>query len=109
MKLYYYRKIVNENKYELCTIIDADYKTHSVKIENFTDDLIFRAFGVREKVTWEEYNNFLESRCFPRTRANVKWLLDALGLGDIGYEPIEIIKKTGGIMAEDTMYLTVEE
>ncbi len=105
IKCYYQNK---NDELEPCTIILADYKEKSVKIENYTNNMIHRAFGVVEHPTWEDYNEFLESRCFPRTRHNAKDLLKMLGLADIGYEPLEIIKKTDGRMAEDRTVLKVE-
>ncbi len=107
MILKYYMTL--NGKTSLLTEIFADYKTQTVSIINHTDNLLFRAFGVNETPTWDDYNHFLEERCFPRTRANCRDLLEAYGLGNIGYEPIEIIKKTGGRMAEDPMFLVVEE
>ena len=105
LKLYYENPITNQP--ELCTVIHADYASEAVRIENHTDDLFHRAFGVVEQPSWQEYNMFLESRCFPRTRFRVKDLLEAYGIAQYGYEPIEIIKKTSGRMAEDRQYLEV--
>ncbi len=106
MKLNYYDGNNNQNR--LNTVIHANYQTHVITIENYTDNLIFRAFGINEHPTWKDYEEFLESRCFPRDRANCKDILNALGLSNIGYDPIEIIKKTNGRMADDTMYLEIE-
>lgn len=101
MVLEYY----NGNK--LSTRITVDYLTESVSIVNYTDDLIDRAFGINTTPTFEDYENFLESRCFPRTRDHLKIILKDLNLDF--YEPIEIIKKTEGRLAEDDMYLKIVE
>ena len=87
----------------LCTVIDADYKNRIVRIENHTDLLIHRAFGVKENPTWEDYENFLRDRCFPETRYHLKWVLKDLGLDF--YDPLEIIRKTQGRMAEDHQWI----
>lgn len=43
---------------EPATLIDACNATCRVKIINFTDDLISRAFGIRTKPTWEAMKHF---------------------------------------------------
>lgn len=107
MKLKYFNTINGIPK--LSTEIEADYKNQTVKIINYTDDLIFRAFGINEKPSWKDFNDFLISRCFPKERYNCKELLKLLGLQNVGYEPIEIIKKTEGRMAEDEMFILIED
>ena len=49
----------------------------------------------------------MESRCIPRTRAGLREYLETIGVDH--YDPPEIIRKTQGRMAEDTIWLTVEE
>ena len=87
----------------LCTIIDADYKARTVKIENKTDFLLHRAFGINENPTWEDYEAFLRDRCFPETRDKMKLILKTLGLDF--YDHLEIIRKTQGRMAEDSQWI----
>lgn len=91
----------------LCTVIHADYKVRTVKIENKTDFLLHRAFGINENPTWEEYEAFLCERCFPATRDKMKLVLKDLGLDF--FEPLEVIRKTQGRMAEDTQWLEIVE
>ena len=55
----------------LCTRIIL-YVDLSVEIKNFTDKLIYKAFGAKESVTYEDLLEFFEERCFPRTRVNCK-------------------------------------
>ena len=92
---------------DICTTIIADHTEEKVKIKNYTSNVIYRAFGVNENPTWEDYNDFLEERCVPRTRERVRVVLDTLGIDE--YNPLEIIKKTKGVMAEDNQWLDVEE
>lgn len=54
------------NKY--CTLIDIDDVRRIVSIKNFTDDPFDRAFGNNEHPDYSDYQEFLESRCFPRSR-----------------------------------------
>lgn len=88
---------------EPATLIDACAATRRVRILNFTDDLISRAFGIREKPTWEDYEEFLETRCMPRTRYGVRDELRRLGLDC--YDPVLIIDKTEGRVYEDSQWL----
>ena len=50
------------------------------------------AFGVNQLPTYEEYEEFLESRCFPKTRDKIKLELKRLDLPF--YDPLMIIEKT---------------
>jgi len=55
----------------LCTTIDVNERERTVKICNYTNDYTFRAFGRNEKPSFEQYEAFLESRCFPRMRDKI--------------------------------------
>lgn len=90
----------------LCTTIDVNERERTVKICNYTNDYTFRAFGRNEKPTFEQYEEFLESRCFPRTRDKMKLILRDLDLPF--YEPLMIIEKTQGRMAEDNFWIKIE-
>ena len=91
---------------KICTIIDVDDRNRKVNIVNYVEHLMFRAFGVVEKPSYEEYLDFLESRCFPRTRDKMKLVLEDLDLPF--YDPFMIIEKTEGRMAEDNFRLKIE-
>lgn len=86
-----------------CTVIDVDYLNRRIKIQNRTGDLLHRAFGVNEAPDWSDYEQFLESRCFPRSRANLKELLRDMGLDS--YDPIQIIEKTHGRTYDDAQWI----
>lgn len=88
-----------------CTVIYVDFGREQIAIQNRTDDLLHRAFGVNEVPTWSDFELFLESRCFPRSRGYAKQIVQGLGLMG-GYDPLEIAEATGGRTAEDEMYLT---
>ncbi len=89
-----------------CTLIDADERNRIVYIKNFTNRVFYRAFGVNTEPSFEEFEEFLESRCFPRTRDKQKILLREMDIPF--YSPLAIIEKTGGRMAEDHFRLIVE-
>ncbi|MBE5948639.1 MAG: helix-turn-helix domain-containing protein [Lachnospiraceae bacterium] len=100
MRLWY---MCNE---DICTIIDVDEPSRKVRIFNYTKHYMLRAFGREEKPTFEQYEEFLESRCFPRTRDKMKLILKELDLPF--YEPLMIIEKTQGRMAEDNFWIRIE-
>ena len=83
----------------LCTSIYADFTDETLIAENHTDDPVITAFGNNSLPTWKDFMFFLEERCIPRRRAGLREYLEVLGLD--GYDPLEIIMKTGGRMAED--------
>ena len=87
-------------------MIDVDEMRKIVRIRNYVDNVQFRAFGVKEDPTIEDYNEFLESRCFPRTRDKMKLVLRNLGVPF--YDPYLIVQKTEGRMAEDDFWLKIE-
>ena len=89
-----------------CTVIDVDFLHQKIHIENQTDDILHCAFGVNETPDWEDFTLFLRSRCFPETRGNAKQLLRQLAVDN--YDPLQIIEKTGGRMADDAMHLQIK-
>lgn len=91
---------------KLCTLIDVDERNQCVQIKNYTGDLPNRAFGRNEAPSYAEYEAFLESRCFPRERDKMKLMLKELNLPF--YDPLLIIQKTEGRMAEDDQWIRVE-
>ena len=86
-----------------CTVIDVDFLNQRISIQNKTADPVHRAFGVIEDPTWKDFENFLSERCVPETRGNKKELLRELGLTD--YDPMQIVEKTQGRMADDDLWL----
>ena len=95
------------NKAELCTKICADYTTKEVYAENTTKKLVKTAFGKNECPTWDDFQIFLEERCVPRARSGLREYLETIGVSE--YNPMEIIKKTKGRMAEDDQWLELEK
>lgn len=110
-----YQKVKNNNcvtmrmnymfKDQLCTEIDIDFKNEKIYIQNQTDNLLHRAFGVITNPTWNDFQIFLEERCFPKERACMKDILRSLELTD--YDPLQIVEKTKGIMAEDSQWIDI--
>ena len=92
---------------ELCTVIYADFTDKTLKAENYTADIIKTAFGNNKLPNWEDFINFLEERCVPKERSGIKEYLDVIGASE--YNPMEIIKKTKGKMAEDNQWIEIEQ
>lgn len=100
LRLYYmYRS-------ELCTIIDVDELNREINVFNYKSNIMFRAFGSNDSPNYEEYLEFLKSRCFPETRDKLKLVLKDLNIPF--YDPILIIEKTEGRMAEDDFWVKIE-
>ena len=95
------------NQQKICTIIDVNDIKREIKIKNYTKNIMYRAFGVNENPTYDDYEEFLRSRCFPETRDKLKLVLADLNLPF--YDPFLIIKKTEGRMAEDDFWIRIEE
>ena len=90
----------------LCSHIAADQTDHTVCVRDYVSDCLRTAFGNAPLPAWSDYQSFLEDRCIPRARAGLREYLEALQLDE--YDPIEIIKKTSGRMAEDDQWISIE-
>ena len=53
------------------TLIDVDFLGRRIRIQNRTEDILHRAFGTNMHPTWEDFEIFLQERCFPASRGNV--------------------------------------
>lgn len=89
----------------LCTTIDIDEINQRIKIKNYTDNYLYKAFGNNEYPTYNDYQEFLSSRCFPSTRDKMKLILKDLNLPF--YDSFMIIEKTKGRMADDDFWLDI--
>lgn len=90
----------------LCTTIYADFTDETLTAENHIDDPVKTAFGNNTLPDWADFQAFLQERCIPRERAGLREYLESLNLAE--YDPLEIIQKTGGRMAEDNQWLEVQ-
>ena len=90
----------------LCTIIDVDNNNQKIRIKNYAENIMFRAFGRNDNPKYRDYEEFLEDRCFPRTRDKMKLVLRDMNLPF--YDPFLIIEKTNGRMAEDDFWIEIE-
>lgn len=91
----------------LCTKICADQDTRQIAIQNMVENIWQTAFGVNKFPTWSDLESFLENRCLPKERDGMQYYLDEIGLDR--YDPLAIIRKTGGRMAEDHHWIRIVE
>lgn len=89
----------------LCTVILADFTAEQICIENKVDEILDTAFGVNETPSWEDFLAFLAERCIPKTRKGLDYYLDAVGVPE--YDPVQLVEKTQGRMAEDHKWLEI--
>ena len=89
----------------LCTVILADFTAEQICIENKVDEILDTAFGVNETPSWEDFLAFLTDRCIPKTRKGLDYYLDAVGVPE--YDPVLLVEKTQGRMAEDHKWLEI--
>lgn len=90
---------------ECCSQLLVSFQRRQVVVENRTDIPFHRAFGMKAKPTWEDFEEFLEERCVPRTRDRLRLVLEDIGVDS--YDPMTIIEKTKGRMAEDQQWLKI--
>ena len=100
MKLEFYDREI------LCTKIIADFTDETLSVQNTTEHIVKTAFGKNEVPTWEDFQNFLEERCVPRSRSGIREYLETIGVEE--YNSLEIIKRTNGRMAEDDQWIKLE-
>lgn len=93
-------------KRDICTVIDVNEMNQQIRIHNYTKKLQYRAFGSNTEPSYEDYEEFLESRCFPRTRDKMKLQLKELDLPF--YDPFLIVERTQGRMEEDDFWIKIE-
>lgn len=91
---------------DLCSTIYADFTAQTVIVENQAVPTIKTAFGNNLLPNWEDFQQFLQERCIPQQRAGLREYLETLGLDE--YDPLAIIGKTSGRMAEDQQWLAIE-
>jgi putative transcriptional regulator len=80
-----------------------DSKKEEVSVKNYTDNIFKLPFGVHKNITWAMFKDFLEDRCFPKTRADRQRVLDVIGVPV--YDTRLIIQKTHGLMYMDFLWI----
>lgn len=101
------KRISYYDQTQLCSTIYADFTDQTLVAENHVEDFVKTAFGNYQTPDWSDFMTFLSSRCIPSRRAGLREYLEAIGVGE--YDPLEIIQKTQGRMAEDRQWLCMED
>lgn len=99
MNVYWEEKLVSR--------VDFDYTKNYIHLENFTDKILFRPFGVRETIDFKALEEFFRERVWPPERPNINNLLRQLGLQH--YDPFAIVLKTHAVMAGDYMWVKFDD
>ena len=86
--------------------VEFNIRNNTVTVLNHTNDLINRPFGRSEHPDMNDLEEFLESRCFPRARANCAQLLADLKLPV--YDPPAIVMATYGRQWDDYNWILFE-
>ena len=104
-KMEYNLRLFYMEENQINTVIDVDILNRKIKFKNFTSNVLKRAFGQKEEVTYEEYESFLESRCMPKTRDKLKIEMYVKNIPF--YDPLMIIEKTQGKIADDNYHIEI--
>ncbi len=100
-----------KNKWDGCkiSVYWKDELTAVVNIQNndgfvkkFTDNPMKQFFFAFDKIDIAKLSELLETRCWERGRADIKDLLNKIGLDE--YDPIEIVKRTFGVSYNDSIW-----
>lgn len=91
----------------LCATIQVDFKKKIVQVQNFVEDVFYHPFGIAKNPSFEDFKEFLEERCFPRTNYHAKYYLKQLGLDF--YDPLDIVRKTNGKVYGDKFWIEFVE
>lgn len=90
---------------DCCSVILVNVKEEKIEVVNETENLLHCAFGMKAKPTWEDFEEFLESRCFPEDREEIDEILEDLELDE--YDPLAIVERTDGRMAGDLQWIKI--
>lgn len=75
---------------------------NEVFIKKFTDNPMKQFFLAFDKIDIAKLGELFETRCWERGRADIKELLNKIGLDE--YDPIEIVKRTFGVSYNDSIW-----
>lgn len=95
-------------KDELIAEVDFDPIQQTVgEYKTYSKDVVWLPFGVCMNPDYGFVESFLESRCPPRERVNIKELLHNWGLDF--YDPLAIVQKTYGRMLADYLWVKFDD
>lgn len=88
---------------KILTSVTVNNITKKVKIQNYTDDITDRAFGIKTKVDYDDVICFFEHRCIPKERSDIQDILELMNLTK--YDPYVICKFNKGTSAQDSNWI----
>lgn len=92
-----------------CATVEIQGGTAKVT-KTYTDVVMLLPFGeVLETSDADRIQRFFEYRCFPKSRANCRELVDELGFGNIGFDAKTIALSQHGYMCDDCFWLRFPE
>lgn len=89
----------------LCTSVEVNWTKQTVVAVDYVDDCVKQVFGKRPH-TIEVLLKFFEERCFSRERPDKDILLEIIGLKE--YNPLDICKKTHGLVLNEFSWIRFE-
>lgn len=90
---------------QCCSVILVDFLHQRIQVKNYTDFPVHRAFGIKALPDWDDFEYFLRDRCLPESRFGIREILKEMDLNV--FDPISIIEKTEGRMAEDRQWIRI--
>ena len=90
------------NKDTVIAQVCYSYSTKELHVEIYGDHFMDKNI-LKGVSTVEDICDWFETRCFLRSRGDVDFHLNALGL--TGYSPYNIVRKTNGALFEDTYWI----
>lgn len=89
-------------KNTVCTHVIV-YTDNTVEVTNYTDVFHKKAFNKDKNITYQDVLNLFEERIVPRTRGNIRQILDLLNLEE--YDPYLLARNNYGAMPEDMSWI----
>ncbi len=100
MQVFCKEKLIAEVDFDPLAETVSNYKT-------YIDDIVWLPFGSCKNPDYGYVEGFLESRCPPRERADLKYLLRNWGLEV--YDPLSIVQITYGRMFADYIWVRFDD
>ena len=89
----------------LGTEVFINTQTKEVWFTNYAKDYMETVFGKKQSATWQDFKDFCESRCWERSRRDLRELLARLDIYE--YNPMKVLFKTNGRTYEYPYYLEI--
>lgn len=82
-------------------------KDGKVTVKNYTDDIVDRPFGKKDKnLSLKDLDSLFEYRCVPKSRFNISQILEGKFLS---YSKLAIIRENHGILIDDYYWIRFDD